>query len=186
MTKKAYIIHGAYGSPDENWVPWLKKELEKMDYKVFTPKFPTPDDQNLENWMKVFEPYFEKVDEDSIFVGHSLGPAFILSVLERIQVKVKACFFVAPFITNIGNPDFDIINKTFYKNFDWKKIKHNCKKFYIFQSDNDPYVPMEKGGELASNLHIGVIKLKNAGHFNKDAGYTEFPELFDCIIKEEE
>lgn len=36
------IIHGAYGNPEENWFPWLKKELEKLDCRVFVPKFPTP------------------------------------------------------------------------------------------------------------------------------------------------
>ncbi|MFC1802322.1 hypothetical protein ACFLY7_02680 [Patescibacteria group bacterium] len=27
--KTAFIIHGAYGSPNENWITWLEKELGK-------------------------------------------------------------------------------------------------------------------------------------------------------------
>jgi predicted alpha/beta hydrolase family esterase len=42
-----FIIHGSYGNPDENWFPWLKKELEQEGHKVFVPKFPTPEDQSL-------------------------------------------------------------------------------------------------------------------------------------------
>jgi len=36
-----FIIHGAYGNPDENWIPWLKTELEKLGNRVFVPKFPS-------------------------------------------------------------------------------------------------------------------------------------------------
>ena len=77
------MIHGAYGSPDENWFPWLKKSLESLGYEVVIPKFPTPAGQTLTNWTKVFKPYLSEIDEDSIFIGHSLGPAFIMSILEN-------------------------------------------------------------------------------------------------------
>ena len=30
--KTALIIHGAFGSPTENWIPWLKAELEKTGH----------------------------------------------------------------------------------------------------------------------------------------------------------
>lgn len=53
----AFIIHGVGGHPEENWFPWLKKELEKIGYRVFVPKFPTPEGQTLTNWLKTFEPY---------------------------------------------------------------------------------------------------------------------------------
>ena len=51
--KNAIIIHGTYGNPDENWFPWLKIELEKIGYQVYVPTFPTPENQNLEAWLKI-------------------------------------------------------------------------------------------------------------------------------------
>lgn len=51
------------------------------------------------------------------------------------------------------------------------EIKQNCKKFYIYHSDNDPYVPMKKATELAKKLDSKIIEIKNAGHFNEKAGY---------------
>jgi len=35
MAKRAFLIHGWAGSPDEGWRPWLKTELEKRGFRVF-------------------------------------------------------------------------------------------------------------------------------------------------------
>jgi uncharacterized protein len=179
---KFFIIHGAYGNPKENWFGWLKEKLEKDNHEVIIPQFPTPEKQTLEEWMKVFEPYMNQINKYTIFIGHSLGPAFILSVLEKLNVKIKACFFVAGFIGKIGIEDFDEINKTFtQKNFKWERICENCKEFKIINSENDPYVKIEKGQELAKLTKTKLIKIQDAGHFNEEAGYTKFPLLLDYI-----
>ncbi len=178
-----FLIHGSYGSPEENWFPWIKDELEKLDYKVQAPKFPTPEGQSLETWLKAFEPYREYLTEETIFVAHSLGPAFCLAVIETLDHPIKACFFVAGFIDFLNNPDFDKINRSFVqRDFDWAKIKENCKNFTVFHSDNDPYVPLEQGRALARELGTDLILVPGAGHFNEAAGYTEFRELRDRIV----
>ena len=176
----AFIIHGSFGSPEENWFPWLKGELEKLGVKVFVPRFPTPEGQSPKAWMNVFEEFKASVDGETIFAGHSLGPAFILNILEKLGRPVKACFFVAGFLGKLGNPEFDKINKSFTeREFDWKKIKKNGGKFFVFYSDNDPYVPKEKALELAGHLGVKPVLVKNAGHFNEKAGYKKFQLLFE-------
>ena len=87
------IIHGAYGHPEENWFPYIKDNLEKLGHQVYVPKFPTPKGQNLKNWLDTFKPYEKYLDKNSIVVGHSIGPAFLLTLLE--DHKAKAAFFVA-------------------------------------------------------------------------------------------
>jgi predicted alpha/beta hydrolase family esterase len=179
------IIHGTGGDPESNWFPWLKSELEKLGCRVFVPKFPTPKNQSLENWLKVLKDYERYLNKDSIVVGHSLGPAFLLGILEKLNHPIKAAFFVAGFIGLLNNSEFDELNKTFViKSFDWAKIKKNCKKFYIINSDNDPYVPLDKGKELAKNLDTELIVLKNAGHINHGTGYTKFGFLLEKIKNE--
>lgn len=37
------IIHGSYGSPDGNWFPQLKENLEALGQTVFAPQFPVDD-----------------------------------------------------------------------------------------------------------------------------------------------
>ncbi len=177
-----FIIHGAYGNPEENWFSWLKFELEKLGHRVFIPKFPTPEKQSLENWLKVFDEYKENLNEDSIVVGHSLGPAFLLNVIENLDKPIKAAFFVSGFLDLLGNSDFDSINKSFIeRKFDWKKIKRKSSNFFVFHSDNDPYIPLEQAKKLAKNLGISPIIVKNAGHFNEKAGYFKFNLILEKI-----
>ena len=124
--RSAIIVHGSYGTPKDNWFPWLKDELKNLGYEVFIPKFPTPINQNLENWLKVFEHYKNFLDNETILIGHSLGVAFILSILERINSPIKACFLISGFVDKLSIQKFDEVNQTFtQKEFDWNKIRNN-------------------------------------------------------------
>ncbi|CAN5117646.1 alpha/beta hydrolase [soil metagenome] len=180
--KNAFIIHGAWGTPQENWFPWLKTELEKIGYTVTVPQFPTPEGQSLESWLKIWSEYNDQCNDETIIIGHSIGVAFILNILQRLDHPIKAAYLVAGFIRSLNNDEVDAINATFYeKPFDWEKIKSNCKEFVCFNSDNDPYVPVDQGEELAHNLGVTVTLVPNAGHFNTKAGYTKFPLLLQRI-----
>lgn len=179
-----FIIHGVYANPEANWFPWLKKELEAQGYEVIVPKFPTPLDQSLESWFRVISQYENKISEETILIGHSLGAAFILTYLERTNKKIKAAILAAGFHKLLGS-QYDEINKTFVdKQFDWEKIKQSCGKFFVFASNNDSYIPLEIGQDLAKNLNAELNIVSNGGHLNKEAGYDDFPLLLKTIIIE--
>lgn len=175
-----YIIHGAYGNPQENWFPWLKDSLEKEGHEVILPSFPTPENQSLREWYKILSSSDIERD-DIIFVGHSLGPAFILHLLEKS--KAKAAFLVAGFISPLSNPQFDSINETFIEEgFDWNRIRNHCENFFVYHSDNDPYVSLDHAYELADKLGVKPKIIKHAGHFNRNAGYMKFEILLNDIL----
>ena len=180
-----FIIHGSYGDPEENWFPWLTKELQDRGCQVFVPEFPTPKNQSLQTWRSVFSGYEGYVDDETIFIGHSLGPAFILDLLEKVEESVHLTVFVSGFLGLLDNEKFDSINKTFVdREFDWERIKKNCKKFIVIHADNDLYVPVEKSLELAEKLGVEPIIIPGGGHFNADAGFKEFPALLSLIENE--
>ena len=166
-----FIIHGAYGSPEENWFPWLRKELEKMGHKIIIPQFPTPENQTLDNWLKVMDEYKEYLSGETIVIGHSIGSGFLLNVIERLETPIKAAFLVSGW-TGLLNHPLDEINKTFIdREFNWEKIKNNCNRFFVINSDNDPYVPLSLGQVLANNLGTELIVVNNGGHINEKAGF---------------
>ena len=179
MNCSVFIIHGIYGSPEENWFPWLKDRLESLGCKVFVPEFPNPASPRLNEWLDFFDKYKKYLNEDSIVVGHSLGVAFLLRILEKYPVRVA--FFVASVTPRLENK-FSWQMKTFVeKEPDWDKIKSNCRNFFVYGSDNDPYIPLPKSEELAKNLDSELIIIKNAGHFNEKSGYKTFELLLEDI-----
>ena len=176
-----FIIHGIYGHPGENWFPWLKNELEKKGFEVIVPKFPTPLDQTLESWLRIISKYDDKINEQTVMIGHSLGVPFIINYLEQSNKKINSAFLVAGYHKMIEN-EFKELNKTFVgKEFDWEKIKSNCGKFYVVASDNDPYISLEINQELAKILDSDITIIHNGGHLNKKAGFTEFPKILELI-----
>jgi uncharacterized protein len=174
-----FIIHGIYGSPKENWFPWIKKELEELACDVYVPHFPTSNPTLLGEWLGVFKPYQKYLDKASIVIGHSVGVPFILTILE--SSPAKSAFLVSGFATNPDNEFTPIMKNIADKQFDWSAIRKNCKNFTVFHSDNDPYVPLSLAEELAENLGTEVSLVEGAGHFNADAGYTAFPLLLEYI-----
>ena len=180
--RTAIIIHGTYGKPDENWFPWLKSKLEELDYQVYVPNFPTPTNQSLESWIDAFIEFNKYIDPQTILVGHSLGVAFILTILESMDLPIRAVFLVSGFLGLLHDNEFDDLNADFtLRNFNWDKIKNNVQKVYLYHSDNDPHVPIEKANTLARNLGIRPTIINNAGHFNTASGYLRSPQLLSDI-----
>ena len=112
-----------------------------------------------------------------------MGGKFTLRILEKLSFPVRAAFFVGtPIgIKPIANYERDKSFSGF--SFDWEKIKNKAQNFVVFQSDNDPYVGLENGKELAKNLGVQLSFVPNAGHFNKKAGYVKFEALRDEILE---
>ena len=182
MAKNAFIIHGLEGHPEENWFPWLKTKLEALGCPVFIPQFPTPEGQTLENWLAVFTQCQKHLNKESLLIGHSLGAPFLLNILEKYPAH--AAFFVGGYCNLPENQPTQNRESFIQKPFKWEQIKAHCPKFFIFHSDNDPFIPLEKAEELAKNLDVAVTLVKGAGHFNQAAGYTQFDLLFDKIKSE--
>ncbi|MDP9249430.1 MAG: alpha/beta hydrolase [bacterium] len=185
MSNNFFIFHGTEGYPEENWFPWLKDKLEQKGYKVFVPQFPSPPvvPAKISEWFEVIKKYEQDIDENTVIIGHSLGGIFTLRVLEKLNHPIKGAFLVG---TPIGvqpilNYDRDSAFSGF--DFDWSNIKTKAKNFTVFQSDNDPYVGLVNGEELAKNLGVELTFVANAGHFNKRAGYTSFQNLLSEIEK---
>lgn len=180
--KNVFIIHGAYGKPNENWIPWLKQELENNDYKVTVPTFPTPDGQNYDNWLNVIEPYFRDFNEKTVLIGHSIGASFTLAILEKLNVKIKTTILVSGFVGPLGL-ELDEINKSIAeRKYDWNKICASSNEFIVLHGEEDTYVPRKKAIELAQLLNTEPVFIPRGGHLNEAAGFTEFQLLLSRLM----
>lgn len=176
---RVIITHGTMGSPGGNWFPWLKSELAKFKVECLAPQYPTPQNQSLNAWLDTFQKRTGSLKPTDILVGHSIGAPFVLRVLERSTVTVKAAFLVAGFARTLGKlPEYDTLNASFVEPpFDWAAIKERAALFKVYIGDNDPYVTLAHGREVSGALGVEPVVIKNGGHLNAESGFTAFPLL---------
>ena len=179
--KNAFIFHGTEGYPEENWFPWLKQELEKLNYKIYMPHFPSPPKipAKITEWFDVLKKYEQNINEDTILIGHSLGGIFTLRLLEKLEHPVKAAIFVGTPIGVRPILNYERDNSFSGFTFDWESILKKAYHFLVFQSDDDPYVSLGNGEQLAKNLNVILNFVPNAGHFNTKSGYTKFDLILE-------
>jgi predicted alpha/beta hydrolase family esterase len=182
--KNALIMHGTDFDKDQkqsinNWFPWLKKELEKIDYKVWLPELPEawhPDLNTYWNFLKDFN-----FNAETIVIGHSSGGAMLFGLLYKLPVKkkIKLAISVAGFYHDEGWN----CEGLFSEPYDWEKIKRQAEKIIIIASDNDPYIKPEQTEYLSTHIAVTPTILHDAGHFNLEKGerFKQFPELLEII-----
>ncbi len=186
-----FIIHGSYGNPEENWLPWFKNELEKLGHRVILPQFPIPETRDiaysghqLSDWVSKFDEYKQLINDETIVVAHSRGCVFTYRILER-QIPLHAVFLVAPWITYRWYPKGWTQIDSFHKDpFDWEKMRKGAKHIEVFQSTNDE-IPVNEGKQVAQNLGAELVLVENAGHFNvaTDPKFMKFDLLLERIKK---
>ncbi len=184
---KIVIFHGTGGSPEGNWFPWLKAELAQLGQEVFVPTMPTPDNQSVASWRDATQKQLPFIfGPDTILVGHSLGAVWVAEILsQRRPAPVKASFFISGFLHDLGDEWFDSRNHEFtHYPFNWENIRAMGGDKFVLHGDNDPYVPVAEAEGLANKLGVKPILIKDGGHLNAEAGYTEFPELLALIEPE--
>lgn len=182
MEKRIIIIHGWEGSPQGDWFPWLRGQLEQFGYEVIVPAMPNPNFPVMQKWLAKLGTIVGDPDENVYLVGHSLGVIAILRYLESLNQseKIGGAVLVAGFPEPIGYKE---LNSFFQKPLDYEKIKKTAKKFVAVHSDNDPYVPMRNGELLRDKLGAELLIIKEGGHLNAENGYTELPIVLDILKK---
>ncbi|MDO8609056.1 MAG: alpha/beta hydrolase [bacterium] len=195
---KYVIFHGAFGNKDGNWFPYIKAELLKLNQEVILEQYPVenwdeviktepsfiPKNQTLDNWIKKFEkdilPYINK-DDKLCFVGHSLGPVFILHLIQKFNIQLDSAIFVEPFLLSLNNKEawmFDVVNNSFYKhNFNYELLQKLIPTSYVVYSDND-LVPTTISLDFAHKMQSSTILLKGAKHINAPF-FTKLPIVLE-------
>lgn len=180
--KNYFIIHGSFGSSQENWFPWLENELNKRNSQVFNLDFPIGvGKQNYDNWEMVLNSVKRFINEESVFFCHSISCIFLVKYCIKNNIKIGKAILVAGFNQYLGlDEEYDAVNCTMYTNRA-NEFVNLCKERICFYSKNDPYVKLNKLEEFVEIIQAKPICVENAGHFNKSAGYTTFKEILNYV-----
>jgi predicted alpha/beta hydrolase family esterase len=184
---RVIVLHGAHGGPDTNWFPWLHAALNAQGIDVVRPRFPTPEGQSLQAWFDAYDLAVKGLPAAStILVGHSLGAAFALRLVERASAPFAGLFLAAPFIGALGLPDYDAINQSFFAEpFDWAGIgERKGKACRCWAGDDDRYVPLARSQEVAHCLNAPLEVVPGGGHLSDETGFDVFPRLCEAVLAE--
>lgn len=181
--KRVVILHGWEGSPQGNWFPWLKQELEARGYQVTVPDFPDSATPKLSAWLKTLEQVIGQPDADLILVGHSLGSVTILRYLATINHPIKAAILVSPFTALRSDKDGSDIMTFLDGPWNWSYIRHATGKIFVIGSNNDPYIEQDNFEFIANSLKTKLVLKKSSGHFNLTTSpkFKKFPFLLEII-----
>ena len=176
MGKRLFIVHGWGGNPNELLHQSLKKHFSKKGFKVIVPHMPNKDEPVINEWVSCLNKIVGKVDENTYFIGHSIGCQTIMRYLETLpeKTKVGGCIFIAGWfnLDNMESDEEERIAKPWIEtkiNFD--KIKKIAKKIEVYLSSNEYYGFIEENSRIfKEKLKAKVIIEKDMGHFTDEEG----------------
>lgn len=175
---RAILIHGNCGSkPTDNWLPYLKRELEKMGIQVEAPQFPDADLARASYWLPFLKDEL-RPDEQTIIVGHSSGAIAAMRFAEHN--RILGSVLVGTYHTDLGI-EKETLSGYFDTPWDWDAIRRNQQWIIQFAGLNDPWIPIEEARFVRDKLHTEYHESIDGGHFGGDYYKETFPEALEAI-----
>jgi len=181
--KRVIIVHRWSGGANDDWRPWLKTELEKTGCEVLVPDMPDPHVPVIEKWVDHLTKIVGVPDEETFFVGHSIGCQAILRYLDAYHFephkKVGGAVFVAGWF-NLENLEDDetrrIARPWIEKPINAEKIRMVLPRLTLIISDDDPYgAASAENQEKFRELGAKIVVLHGAGHITAEDGFIKAP-----------
>ncbi len=190
MQKRVFIVHGWGGTPGEGWFPWLRYELQQRGFEVIVPQMPDTENPRIEKWIPALAKVVRKADEDTYFVGHSMGCQAIARYLETLpeETQVGGAVFVAGFFKRLTGLESEegaqeIADSWLNTPIDLALVKSHLKKSVAIFSDNDPDVPPENKNAFRDELESTILVEHGKGHFCEDDKIKELPIVLETLLE---
>lgn len=184
MKKRVIIVHGWGGSPTNDWIGWATDAFREKGYEMTAPEMPDTNNPVIGKWVGHLKSVIGAVDENTYFVGHSIGCQTIMRFLETTDAKAGGAIFVAGWfsLTNQDEEEKVIAKPWIETPIDYAKVKANLANSIVVLSDNDPFVPYRKTKkDFETRLGSEVITIHDAGHVTSDDGFSTFPQLVEIF-----
>ena len=189
--KRVFIIHGWGGHPSEAWFPSVKKELEEKGFEVQVPTMPdvggNPEIESRVNFLKdlVGEP-----DQNTYFIGHSIGCQTIARYLETLSVEtlVGGAVFVAGWFTLKDLDDYEeeerqVALQWIETPIDFEKVRTVCSKSVAIFTKDDPFVDVGNAKFYEERFGSKIIILESGGHLNDESNTKELPVVLEEFLE---
>jgi uncharacterized protein len=194
-TRRAFIIHGYLGYPDEAWQPWLKRQLESRGYAAQLPAMPHPDRPTIPEWLSIIKALIGEPDAHTLLIAHSLGCQAVIRYLETLGAagkSVGATILVAGAFPR-AMTEAEVLRRTggdtvlvpwLTTGVDAALVRRAAGRCTAILSDNDPFIPFEAArASYQGNLDAEIVVEHGRGHMNEDDGLTELPSVLRAVAQ---
>ena len=180
---KVYVVHGYTSSSEAEWFPWLKRKLtyDGIDVTVFD--MPNPDAPVASEWDEHLDKNIEMRDENTYFIGHSLGCITLLRYLEKqpLNTTIGGVILTSGFVESL--PNYPNLHPFIKADLDMKKLIKMARNRCVVSAPDDSIVPYKYSCELARRFDAKLITVENGGHFIGQEGFFEFPQVYDELCR---
>jgi predicted alpha/beta hydrolase family esterase len=171
---KVILIHGNGGSTaGEAWYPWVARECGALGLTVINETFP----DNVKARARIWLPHLEELgaDENTILIGHSSGAVAAMRYAETH--RLLGSILVGVCHTDLG--DAGEAESGYYgAPWHWERIRENQRWIAIYQSTDDPLIPVAEARFVASRLKCSYFEFGDRGHFSES---RELPEALQHL-----
>jgi len=192
MNKRVFLVHGWGGTPESNWLPWLRGQLKQKGFEVHVPQLPNTEVPRIDSWVKTLADSVGQADGQTYFIGHSMGCQTIVRYLETLpdEIQVGGAVFVAGFLKRLTNCDNDPGEKETADHWmcspiDLLKIATHLPKSVALFSDNDSFVPLDNQEEYRDVLRSKIVLEHAQGHLDgkEEGGIIKLPLVLSEFLQ---
>ena len=187
--KRVYLIHRWDANPNSDWYPWLKKAFKNKDFEIIIPEMPDTSEPKINKWVSKLKNVIKNVDEDTYFIGHSIGCQAIMRYLEQLpeNTKIGGVIFVAGWfkLSNLEGEEVEAIAKPWLETpINFSKIKNKLKKLIVILSNNEPYNFVKENSKIFNKkLGAKIIIENEKGHFTEEDGVKQLPIVLNKLLE---
>lgn len=143
----------------------------------------------IEEWVETLNNKVDKLDDETYFIGHSIGCQTIMRYLETKDItRIGGILFVAPWLDLLpqaveDEESYNIAQPWINTPINFEKIKKFTTNMNCIFSDDDYFVSLEQEKEFRDKLNAKTIIVKNKGHISQDDNVYELQEILDLSKK---
>lgn len=186
---KIYVVHCWDGTKDDGWYPWIDKELSNRGNLVYRFNMPNTANPKIEEWVDYLDKQVDKLDENTFFIGHSIGCQTIMRYLETKDIsRIGGILFVAPWLDLLkeavsDEESFNTAKPWLTEPINFEKIKKFTNNINCIFSDDDYFVSIDQKDEFEKLLNANTLVVSGKGHISQDDNVFELDEILDEFIK---
>lgn len=170
------------------WYPWLYSKISDENNKIIRFNMPNTENPKIEEWVSELDKQVNNLDENTYFIGHSIGCQTILRYLETKNVdNIGGILFVAPWLDLLPEAieDEDSYNTAYpwiHTGIDFDKIKSVTNNINCIFSD-DYFVSLDQKEKFEKLLNAKSTIVSGKGHVSTEDGVNELSEIYDKVLE---